>query len=96
MNTNREDRRFGIAFSTLALLLFVVASFGRLPMTLQRRHQHPWLRAWLLVNLLAAGLLVYTSHLGGQLVYEHGIGVQQGKQVNPAQGSDTDRHPDRQ
>ena len=59
--------------ATLCLLLFGVASLGRLPIALGRPPR--WLAYWIALSVVGVGLLVYTSNLGGELVYVHGIGV---------------------
>ena len=59
--------------ATLCLLLFGVASLGRLPIALGRPPR--WLAYWIALSVVGVGLLVYTSVLGGELVYVHGVGV---------------------
>ncbi len=59
--------------ATLCLLVFVVACIGRLPIALGRSPR--WLPYWIALSLVGIGLLIYTSDLGGELVFVHGVGV---------------------
>lgn len=62
--------------ATICLLLFAVCCFGRLPVALGRDEARRYLPYWVVLSLVGAGLLVYASHLGGELVFHHGVGVQ--------------------
>ena len=59
--------------ATLCLLLFGVASLGRLPIALGRPPR--WLAYWIALSFVGVGLIVFTSVIGGELVYVHGVGV---------------------
>ena len=78
--------------ATICLLLFVVSCFGRLPVALGREEARRYVPYWVTLSLVGAGLLVYTGHLGGELVFQHGVGVE----VNFVPSLDTGRHPDPQ
>jgi uncharacterized membrane protein len=62
-------------FATAVLITFLATSLGRLPLFLRSRHGWP-LNLWIVLAFLGCGLLWLTSLHGGELVYEHGIGVQ--------------------
>ena len=59
-------------WATASLFLFLVVALGRLPFQLRRRDPLPWT----LVALVGSVLLWIAAHHGGELVYEHGVGVE--------------------
>ena len=61
--------------ATVCLLLFAITCMGRLPLALGRHQTRRWLPYWVALSVAAAALLIWTSDLGGQLVFRHGIGV---------------------
>ncbi len=75
-----------LAYSTLSLFYVVFLWY------LVRRRKMSAGESWLLLaaHIVAAWLVVYTAHMGGVLVYEHGAGVQpvrlqtkEGGQIRP-------------
>ena len=59
---------------SVVFLVFLATALGRLPLFLQRRGGRP-LTMWILLGAGGCVLLMWTSHYGGELVYEHGVGV---------------------
>ena len=64
-------------FGTIAFIVFLATVLGRLPLFLQRRGGWP-LTLWILLGACGWVLLSWTSYYGGELVYQHGVGVAQG------------------
>ena len=62
-------------YATIVLVTFLATSLGRLPLFLLSRHGWP-LNLWIAVAFAGCCLLWLTSLHGGELVYEHGVGVQ--------------------
>ena len=62
-------------YATIVLVTFLATSLGRLPLFLRSRHGWP-LNLWIAVAFAGCCLLWLTSLHGGELVYEHGVGVQ--------------------
>ena len=69
------EGRVGRPEEIAPLITFLATSLGRLPLFLRSRHGWP-LNLWIVLAFLGCGLLWLTSLHGGELVYEHGIGVQ--------------------
>ena len=61
--------------ATVVLVLLLVTRFGRLSLQLSRRLDDWTVKLWIGVLLACCGLLWWTGHLGGELVYRHGVGV---------------------
>jgi uncharacterized membrane protein len=76
--------------ATLALLIFLVTVLGRLPLHLQGRLGDWKLKGWILAAGLGAVLMGTTAHLGGELVYERGVGVKVESATNEGQGENDD------
>ena len=60
---------------SVVFIVFLAVSLGRLPVHLQRQVGWP-LAMWLGVAGMGCVLLWMTSLVGGELVYEYGVGVQ--------------------
>ena len=62
---------------SLVLLLYLVATVGRLPLQLRATTSGWQLKLWLVVAVAGCVLLWRTSALGGSLVFDYGVGVTQ-------------------
>jgi len=62
-------------FATGAIWLFIALLLSRLYMVIKDRFVSVLRVAYLIVSLVASGLLIATAYSGGSLVYEHGAGV---------------------
>ena len=63
---------------SLVLIAFIAVALGRLPLQLRQRTTGWPLKAWLAVAAAGCVLVWRTSLLGGDLVYEYGVGVRPG------------------
>lgn len=70
-------------YATLAAVLFLAVSLGRLPLHLRRTGGRV-LRLWVAVAAAGLVLLSVASCHGGRLVYELGVGVAGAPPVNPS------------
>ena len=61
-------------WATASLFLFLIIALGRLPFQLRRRDP----RIWAVAALLASTVLWIAAYFGGELVYDHGVGVRLG------------------
>jgi len=61
-------------FGSIVFIVFMATALGRLPLFLQRSSGWP-LTMWITVACGGCVLLWWTSYYGGELVYEHGVGV---------------------
>lgn len=62
-------------FATGTIWLFILLLLARLYLLIKGRFVSGLRTAYLVISLIAGGLLATTSYLGGRLVYEHGVGV---------------------
>ena len=58
-------------WATASLFLFLIITLGRLPFQLRGRDP----RMWAIAALLASVVLWTAAYFGGELVYNHGVGV---------------------
>ena len=75
--SNRADGSIAILierhedWATASLFLCLLIALGRLPFQLQGRDP----RIWAIAALLASVVLWIAAYFGGELVYDHGVGV---------------------
>ncbi|MCC7261985.1 MAG: DUF2231 domain-containing protein [Candidatus Latescibacteria bacterium] len=62
-------------WATSVLLLFFALALARLPLQLQHRLRTRAFGLWLVVALAGCALVWMTGYSGGELVYQHGAGV---------------------
>ena len=62
-------------YGSITFVTFLVISLGRLPLQLQGRTKGWPLRLWIVAGAIGCGILWTGSFYGGELVYEHGVGV---------------------
>lgn len=62
-------------FATGAIWLFIALLLSRLYTVIKGRFASTFQALYLIISLVAGGLLMATAYSGGNLVYEHGAGV---------------------
>lgn len=65
-------------FATGTIWLFLALLLSRLYMVIKGRFVSIFRTVYIVVSLIAGGLLVATGYSGGKLVYEYGAGVKSG------------------
>ena len=74
----REAAKQHEDFATGTIWLFLALLLARLYMMIKGRFVSLFRTTYLLISLIAGGLLMVTGYSGGKLVYEYGAGVKSG------------------